>query len=395
MYLTVKVDVNEINKFKYFNSDIFILKSTRSLQEIIISIIDKFNIWIDNLYNIDFKGVIKIDIKTVNTKNIYEASYVDLPYFIKCKKACINIKNIESTKKGVVKYDNKCFLWCILSYFHYNDVKKIQCGYYKQFLNTIKQPIDINYPICIDDTHLYEGLNDFKINVFELNNDETKLKLIYDSYNNNEILINLLSYRNHYIFIKDIHRFEFSSTKNKNKYYRCMHRNNRKYNTLEKLEEHIGRCIKGIDDITEVMPQKGEISQFNNFHHQYNHPYYIVADFECTLFKIDGNNNSKTQLYERHQINSYGIKYNFSEPITIYNNNNPELVIENFILEIERLAKKSYDLSKIERDIIISKKEKENYNRNKNCLICKCEYTNKNNKKIQYQKISGKYILLL
>ena len=85
--------------------------------------------------------------------------------------------------------------------------------------------------------------------------------------------------------------------------------------------------------------------KFQNYHHQYNHHFHIIADFECTLEKCKLE-KSNTVLYEKHIVNSYGIKYNcenelYSEDIKIFNSDNSEKVIENFILDIEKLARKS------------------------------------------------------
>ena len=115
------------------------------------------------LYNVDFLGLIKIDIKTIKQANIYGGNFVELPYFVRCKKACINIKNIETTKNHIIKYDDKCFLWSILAYYKYNEIRKVECRYYKKYLDFINQPVDISYPISIDDIHFFEENNDFKI----------------------------------------------------------------------------------------------------------------------------------------------------------------------------------------------------------------------------------------
>ena len=96
------------------------------------------------------------------------------------------------------------------------------------------------------------------------------------------------------------------------------------------------------------MPEKGETLKFKNYHHQYNHPFHIISDFESTLQKIETEKGNSI-LYEKHLVNSYGLKYNcdeeqYSENIKIYNCDNPELVVKNFILDIEKLAEKSYKI---------------------------------------------------
>ena len=160
----------------------------------------------------------KIDVKMSKSKQIYGGSYVELPKFIKNKKACINIKNVLSCKNDLTIYDDKCLLWALLAYKHYDDVKKIECRYYKKFLSSIKIPDSVVYPVPIDDITLWEQCNNIKINVFELDENEEQLILIYESIDKNINLVNLLLYKNHYVLIKDINRFEFSNN-NKHIFY--------------------------------------------------------------------------------------------------------------------------------------------------------------------------------
>ena len=65
-YLTFKIKVKKNNDihFKYFNSEIYVLKSLKSLDDYIVKLLDTFTNWLNELYNVDFLGVIKIDIKT-------------------------------------------------------------------------------------------------------------------------------------------------------------------------------------------------------------------------------------------------------------------------------------------------------------------------------------------
>ena len=125
-YITIKFTIDSIKY--YFNSDISVLKSVKSLQPMINSILDEFELFINSGIGHKsggaFTGIIKIDVKMNKSKQIYGASYVELPKFIKNKKACINIKNVLSCKNYLTIYDNKCFLWALLAYKHYDDVKK-------------------------------------------------------------------------------------------------------------------------------------------------------------------------------------------------------------------------------------------------------------------------------
>ena len=55
-----------------------------------------------------FKEVLKLEVNTIKFNPTKGSSYIDLPYWIKNKKAIVNIKN----------KDDKCFLWCVLRYLH-------------------------------------------------------------------------------------------------------------------------------------------------------------------------------------------------------------------------------------------------------------------------------------
>ena len=106
-----------------------------------------------------FKEVVQLEIHTTEYNPVNGSSYIDLPKWLKDKKAIINIKN----------KDDKCFLWCILRYLYprdrdqerINDLKK-----YEFSLNTK----GITFPIKENDINKSENLNpDLPgINVFYL-----------------------------------------------------------------------------------------------------------------------------------------------------------------------------------------------------------------------------------
>ena len=141
----------------------------------------------------------------------------------------------------------------------------------------------------------------------------------------------MLSYKNHYVLIKDINHFEFSNC-NKHRLFRCLQCNDKRYDSLEKLEKHCKRCILGLDDIEEILPTEGkdDILKFKNINCTFKHPFFVTADFESTFEKVDDNNEDKrSQIYQHHIANSYGLKYicdvsKHSEPIKIFNSSDPE-----------------------------------------------------------------------
>ena len=95
-----------------------------------------------------FKEVLKLEVNTFEFNPTKGSSYLDLPDWIKNKKAIFNIKN----------KDEKCFLWCILRYLYpkerdgerFKDLEK-----YEFSLNTK----GITFPMKIKDINKFKKLN--------------------------------------------------------------------------------------------------------------------------------------------------------------------------------------------------------------------------------------------
>ena len=58
--------------------------------------------------------------------------------------------------------DNKCFIWCLLAFFHYNtDVKggcKNKASSYKKYTSEIKEPENVSYPVDIETIPEFQNL---------------------------------------------------------------------------------------------------------------------------------------------------------------------------------------------------------------------------------------------
>ena len=165
--------------------------SFRSIEEKIQSYAQNGSAW-------QFKEVEQLEIHTVKFNPLKGSSYIDLPKWIKDKKAIINIKN----------RDDKCFLWCILRYLYpkkrdaewIGDLKK-----YEFSLNTK----GISFPMQLKDITKFEKMNpDLPgINVFYLDEKkcfhhsrEIKNK---DCNNTIDLFLNEKDGKSHYTLIKN------------------------------------------------------------------------------------------------------------------------------------------------------------------------------------------------
>ncbi|CAH3189413.1 unnamed protein product, partial [Porites evermanni] len=112
----------------YFSSKTFINLESDNVEDLIFyskeTILGQMEAYTQKGSNWVFKEVVKFEIHTVEYNPNKGSSYIDLPSWIKNKKAIVNIKN----------KDDKCFLWCILRYLHprdrdeerINDLKKYE-----------------------------------------------------------------------------------------------------------------------------------------------------------------------------------------------------------------------------------------------------------------------------
>ena len=96
----------------YFNSETLenlrLDDSEKLVETCIESIFAKFESYTKDGSEWYLKEIVQLEIHTTEHNPLKGSSYIDLPKWIKDKKAIINIKN----------KDDKCFLWCILRYLH-------------------------------------------------------------------------------------------------------------------------------------------------------------------------------------------------------------------------------------------------------------------------------------
>ena len=162
-FITIKylIQSGEVLKPRYFNSYVINLTSTHVISGFINDVIISFEKELEeakNGSNLQFTGIEKLSIKTAKSKAMVGGSYIELPEYIKNKKACVNIKN----------NDEKCFKWSILAFKHYHTFKR-GCGlkateYYK-YENELIEPANVSYPLDIEFIPEFKKLNKLKINV--------------------------------------------------------------------------------------------------------------------------------------------------------------------------------------------------------------------------------------
>ena len=257
------------------------------------------------------------------------------------------------------KNDKYCFLWSILAHLHpCNNSHPNRISNYRQFFNELNiQDFDFTNGFRCSDIHKFNELNNLSVNIFELsfyqdqNQWKHKLIPIEVSKNNSDRVIDLASYKNHYVLIKKLDVF----VGDHNEKYIC--RQCLSSYTSEKSEnmliKHKQKC--GIDNITTIKTSNESHLQWKKHFHKNPLYFRIYADFEADNQKDNSIvGNKTTNIYKQNPVlNGYHIvskledvlKSDYYKSPLSYNN------IDRFVDEVIKLENKMAFFLKILRKI--------------------------------------------
>ena len=340
-----------------------------------------------------FKEVLKLEVHTVKYNPIRGSSYIDLPEWIKNKKAIINIKNS----------DDKCFIWCILRYLY----PKEKDGRYLKDLRKYEFSLNtkgLAFPLKLKDITKFEKLNPEipGINVFS-NDGKTIYPLRMterDCKNTIDLFFHEEDGNSHYSLIKNFHRLIKSQiTKSKDgKIFICK-RCFTHFTKEELLEKHIKYCSNN-QTVAVKMPKPKSYLHFKNYYKQIPIPFVVYGDFECftkTMNSCTPNpKESYNYNYQKHEPSGFcfyvksivpGIHI---KPIIYTKNSEDENIAKIFVEKIAEVTKSIYnDFYCRPKPLRLTSEEQKLFEQAKTCHICSCQL--KNDKVRDHCHFTGKY----
>ena len=329
-----------------------------------------------------FVRAICLELHTAEWMPLRGSSYIELPEYLKNKKAITNMKND----------DDKCFLWCVLRALNpkpaHTNSERLDKNL-KEKENTLNMD-GIAYSVSLLDINKFEKQNEtIAITVFGYNEWDKVYPLRKSKYSNRSCKINLMLIDKdgvtHYCLINDIGRLVYSQvSKHKEKCFICVNCLNH-FPTEESLEKHkeycdTNECIK-ID-----MPKKGSLLKFTNYRNSEMVPFVIYADMESLLEPIQscGPNqaSSYTEKFQKHKPISFSYYIKcfddnlFSrEPRTYTGLDAPQKFVES----LEKDVKEITNIPELGK--IYKKGDLERYKAATQCWICKGEFDDTPNEK--------------
>ena len=381
-----------------FHSAIKIVLENTDVEEVFNEMVDEIEASIQRVENAEGSGwvlerIINITLHTAKWDPLNAGSYMELPEYLKNKKAIINMKN----------KDNECFKWCVLRAL--NPVEKNKERVDKDLISkqdTLNMK-GIKYPVSLRDIDRFEKLNpNISITVLGYDEKEKVYSLRVSKYRGCEhdiILMLLKDEENaHYCLVNNMSAL-LASQINNHKGYRhfCLNCLN-SYKSKKSLDEHKESCYNN-ECVKTIMPEPGTYLRFKNFLHSEKVPFVVYADTEALIKEIhncDPNpNKSYTKKYQKHEPVSFSyyilcFDNSVCEPILrTYTKSTPEDkdAMDVFIQWLEEDNKAIANIKP--KKMIFTEEDKKRFNESKICWICDEPF--KDNKVRDHCHYTGRY----
>lgn len=358
---------NDTTEVKSFATENMVIFQNYDFNEIFSTVVDKICTKISEFQDREsgwsFLTNMYLEINVNKYNPLRGSSFIELPKFIKNKRACVNIKNA----------DNYCFLWSIMAALFPPKQNADRVSSYPHFSDVLNTTY-MTFPVSLTDIKIFEK-NNSKISVnvygYEKNN-QTISGPLYKTKTKRQYHINLLYLENgiksHYCLIKNLARLLHSQiTKNHGKLYFC-DECLIFFNDEKKLDSHV--C----GGVSTQLPNPGNCTQFSHFERMQTLPFTIYADFESFLEPCEDTNDSSSSTSTTHKhvpaAFGYYIVCSYDPNLNKYRSyrgqNSEQIFIEYLKHDVSRI--KSILNHKV--PMIFSESDSESYKNAKFCHIC-------------------------
>ena len=376
-----------------FHSAIKLISENTDVEEVFNEMIDEIETAIQRTESAQSSGwylesIINLTLHTAKWDPLNAGSYIDLPAFLKNKKAIINMKNL----------DEKCFMWCVLRALNpkNRDAERIDKDLISK-QNTINMK-GIRYPVSFRDIDRFESLNPtISITVLGYNQDDRIYPLKVSKYTGceHDIILMLIKdgENSHYCLVKNMSALIASQINNhKGTRNICLNCFN-SFKCIQSLDKHQEYCYNN-ECVKTIMPEPGTYLRFKNFVHSEKVPFIVYADMESLIKNMDNcdpdPNKSYTKKYQKHEpiSFSYYIKcFNDSVYESRLRTYTGKDAMDVFIKWLEEDVKAIANIKP--KEMIFMEEDKKQFNKSLLCWICKEPF--KGNKVRDHCHYTGRY----
>ena len=341
--------------------------------------------------NLRFKKILTITIHYDKYDPTRAGRYIELPEWIKLKKACINIKN----------RDQKCFKYCIQSVV-YDKISKHhpeEMFHYNKLKDDILNWDGVHFPTGNRDIDRFEENNkSVSINVFEPDdclNDNTIILHRGTKNRNAKYEIDLLKIYDednsyHYVLVKNKCRLlNGQSSSNTNKKFYCHHCLN-PFQSEKVYKKHLENGCMASEGQQTKMPDKDTYIEFEKHNTKLPCPFVIYGDFECLT------TNSKNGIkgtYQEHKPCGYMLNVvsridNTCKPY-LYRG---EDCMKHFVEKLTEIKKDIFAKMNVNEPMDkLTFQQKTEFRQATHCSICNKKFQPEDEKARDHCHFAGKY----
>lgn len=342
--------------------------------------------------------IIELNIQVCNFEKISGSTYIELPEFLKRKRAIINVQND----------DNKCFQYAVLSALFPAEHNPQRISNYKKHANSLDFT-GIKYPVALKDIAKFEQQNTaISINVYMFEKKEKMVRSLRLTKNVKTKHIHLLLLSNdsddcdeekksHYCWIKNMSALlsRQCTSETRYKYFcdRCLNY----FIDIERLTNHTYNCEKQNECTIEMPSLDKKILKFESFSKQLQVPFVLYADLESIL-KEPTEQFSKSVnsvAYQEHAACSIGYFFNCSYDMTksFYKSKRGPDCIDWFVDQLHDIANFIEDTLNTVVPIEMTVEAENDFKNADHCHICAEKYTFKadETRVRDHSHLTGKY----
>ena len=325
------------------------------------------------------------------------SSYIELPQWLKSKKAVINLQN----------KDEECFKWAIIEALHHEEIKHLpeEISLLRSYENQYNWK-GLEFPVSIK-----------KIDKFEKNNPGIAVNVLFSNKKNQNIYtarrsgrnvkckkqVNLLMIvdgeKRHYTTIKSISRL-LSKLKGQTRraYHLCMNCLNG-FRKASARDKHYEYCSSNGNVKVNIPTEEKKLLKFHDGQYQFKVPFMLYADFESILKPVDERYKDRmnTMKTERKGKASYTEKINthvpsgwcvhntfaygdFPDPLKMYRGKD---CVEKFVEYREKEVKRLYERFIWQPMTKLTDMMKREHEAAEKCHICLKQFHDPKNKKVR------------